>query len=130
MDLAKGSGMTRTVLVADDDALTRESLCDLLADLGCQPHQAADGGGAIHILDREACDLVLSDVDMPDMTGFALLGWIQGHRRVPAVLMSARADRHLGEAARNAGALDLWAKPVATGTVTTFITTFFEQHAR
>lgn len=122
--------MTRTVLVADDDSLTRESLCDLLADLGCQPKSAADGGKAIEILDRETCDLVLSDVDMPDMTGFALLGWIRAHGQQPAVLMSARADEKLDQAAQRAGALALWAKPVATRTISTFITTFFASGLR
>lgn len=121
--------LSRTILVADDDALLRESLCDLLADLGCEPRQAADGGDAIRILDREACRLVLSDVDMPDMTGFALLGWIRDHGDTPAVLMSARADAHLTKEAQRSGALALWAKPVGTATVTRFITSFFASSA-
>jgi CheY-like chemotaxis protein len=117
--------LSRTILVADDDALLRESLCDLLTDLGCEPRAASDGHGAIRILDREECRLVLSDVDMPDMTGFALLDWIHKHRATPAVLMSARADAHLDAEARRSGALALWDKPVKAGTVTSFITSFF-----
>jgi CheY-like chemotaxis protein len=119
----------RTILVADDDALLRESLCDLLADLGYAPRPAADGRGAIRILDHEACQLVLSDIDMPDMTGFALLGWIREHGGTPAVLMSARADQHLATEAQRCGALALWAKPVGSATVTTFISSFFSSSA-
>ncbi len=115
----------RTILVADDDALLRESLCDLLTDLGCEPRPAADGGGAIRLLTSGTCDLVLSDVDMPDMSGFALLGWIREHGKEPAVLMSARANAHLSEEATRSGALTLWPKPVGTATVSQFISTFF-----
>ncbi len=115
----------RSVLVADDDALVRESLCDLLTDLGCQAWPAADGGQAMRFLGQSPCDLVLSDVDMPDMTGFALLSWMHQHQRVPAVLMSARGDAHLDREAKRAGALAFWTKPVGTATVSSFITNFF-----
>src|SRR4051812_24380718 len=85
----------RSILVADDDTLLRESLCDLISGLGVATRQVGNGGEAIEVLSHHRVDLVLSDVDMPDMTGFALLAWIQAHRPVPSVLMSARADRQL-----------------------------------
>src|SRR3954468_6343720 len=90
----------RTILIADDDRLVRESLHDALADLGCDIAEAGNGTDAIAVLRRMQCDLLLSDVDMPDMTGFQLLSWVcdsahagsgQLHRRPPVVLMSARA---------------------------------------
>src|SRR5882757_7590434 len=97
---------SRTVLVADDDRLLRESLCDALTDLGCIPSQAGNGSSAIDFLKQARYDLLLSDVDMPDMTGFALLSWTQQHPPMPSVvLMSARADSFLDRAAQQAGAL-------------------------
>ncbi|MBA3685711.1 MAG: response regulator [Planctomycetes bacterium] len=113
--------VTRTILVADDDTLLRESLCDLLGGMGVDTRQAGNGGGAIEILSHHAFDLVLSDVDMPDMTGFALLAWIQAHRPVPSVLMSARADRQLDVAALQAGALALLPKPVSADRLTRLV---------
>jgi CheY-like chemotaxis protein len=115
----------RAILVADDDALLRESLCDLISDLGHDPQAAGNGAAAQAILDRTACALLLSDVDMPDMTGFALLAWTHAHRPLPTVLMSARADDLLDRAAHDAGALHLWRKPVALATVRQFVTSFF-----
>ncbi len=115
----------RTILVADDDTLLRESLCDLLGGLGVVTRQVGNGGGAIEILGRHAFDLVLSDVDMPDMTGFALLAWIQAHRPVPSVLMSARADRQLDAAAVQAGALALLPKPVTADRLTRLVRQVF-----
>lgn len=124
---ATPSAMTpRTVLVADDQALLRESLCDLITDLGLIARPAVNGQDAIGILAHgERCDLVLSDVDMPDLSGFALLGWIREHHPVPAVLMSARADGQLDLAAHRAGALALWPKPVEAGTVTSLLHQLF-----
>jgi len=127
--MLKPGMLARTILVADDDALLRESLCDLLADLGVTPWSVGNAGEAIQVLTRTRCDLVLSDVDMPDMTGFALLSWIQAHQRVPAVLMSARADPQMDLAAQRAGALALLSKPVAAGSISTLIHRLFDDPA-
>src|SRR3569623_972776 len=108
----------RTVLVAEDDRLQRESLCEVLDDLGCATRGVECGGEAIKVLQRERCDLVLSDVDMPDMTGFVLLSMI--HRLSPlppAWRSSARADRELERAALRAGASTLLPKPVKAGSL-------------
>ena len=119
--------ISRTILVADDDALLRESLCDLLVDLGASPHAVGNAGSAIEVLSHHRFDLVLSDVDMPDMTGFALLGWIQAHQApVPAVLMSARADQRMDREAHRAGAFALLSKPVAAGSIAALIHRLFD----
>ena len=118
--------ISRTILVADDDALLRESLCDLLADLGANPRAVGNASSAIEVLSHTRCDLVLSDVDMPDMTGFALLGWIQAHQQVPAVLMSARADQRMDFEAQRAGAFALLHKPVAAGSIAALIHRLFD----
>ena len=79
------------------------------------------------MLSHHRFDLVLSDVDMPDMTGFALLGWIQAHQQVPAVLMSARADHQLGLAAQRAGAVTLLSKPVEIPAITSLVARILER---
>jgi len=116
----------RTIVVADDEPLLRESLCDLITDLGLIARPATNGQGAIDLLALGRCDLLLSDVDMPDMSGFALLTWIHAHHPVPAVLMSARADGRLDAEAQRAGALALWPKPVEAGTITRLLHKLFD----
>lgn len=104
---------THSVLVVDDDRLTRESLCELLSDLGHRARGAGRGLSALELLRSEPGDLVVSDVDMPDISGFELLSRLRDcHLGVPVVLMSARADLQLDRAARAAGALGLLPKPV------------------
>ncbi len=118
--------LSHTILIADDDRQLRESLSEVLTGLGCRTWQAEDGQGAIRILSQDRCDLLLSDVDMPDMTGFQLLDWVRHHPPAPAtVLMSARADRQLDAEARVNGAIALLPKPVAIGTLTSLVSSIF-----
>lgn len=126
-----------TILIVDDDRLLRESLGEILAGFGCQTCQAGSAGGAIEVLRAQPCNLLLSDVDMPDMSGFELLSWVQGHPliplgaaagwQLPVVLMSARADRELARAALCAGAKALLPKPVEIGSLTTLVHQLLER---
>ncbi|TVR40117.1 MAG: response regulator [Planctomycetota bacterium] len=106
-----------TILVVDDDRLLRESLIELLDDLGCHSLDAANGDSALALFDLHACDLVISDVDMPDMSGFELLARLRLPQRqraqtTPLIFLSARADDQLSRAAHAAGAVGLFPKPV------------------
>jgi CheY-like chemotaxis protein len=78
------------VLVAEDDALLREILCDGLADAGFAVEVAADGeDGLKRFRANGPFDVLLLDEEMPGMTGRALLAQIrsEGHR-VPALIIS------------------------------------------
>jgi CheY-like chemotaxis protein len=65
--------VVHSVLIVDDDQLVRESLAEVTADLGCEPRCAGCGGEALTQLRRQSCGLLVSDVDMPDLSGFALV---------------------------------------------------------
>lgn len=128
-----------TVLIADDDRLLRESLSELLVGLGCTTHHVGTGGSAIDVLRSTPCDLLLSDIDMPDMSGFELLSWVHEHPtcphvpasaagwQIPVVLMSARADRELGRVALHAGAMELLHKPVEIDRLSTLVHQLFDR---
>ena len=115
------------VLIADDDRLVRESLGDAFDDLGWDVRIAACGGDAIRVLERQRLDLLVSDVDMPDMTGFQLLSWVRERctSQPPVVLMSARADQALGRTAQAEGAFTLLPKPVEVARLNTVISSLF-----
>lgn len=115
------------VLIADDDRLVRESLGDAFDGFGWQVRTAANGGQAIRVLEHDRLDLLVSDVDMPDMTGFQLLSWVraQAPPRPPVLLMSARADEPLGRTAIAEGALTLLPKPVDVGRLNSFVSSLF-----
>lgn len=74
---------TRTILLAEDASVTRSMLCNLLQDLGYKVWEAQNGLEAMAILDKQEVDLVITDLSMPKMDGFALLQWIRGRNTMP-----------------------------------------------
>jgi len=61
------------VLVIDDEEMVRESLTAYLEDIGCQVLQAANGSEGLELFFRELPDLVLTDLRMPVLDGFAVV---------------------------------------------------------
>ncbi|MEK7413576.1 MAG: response regulator [Planctomycetota bacterium] len=113
------------VLIADDDRLVRESLGDAFDGLGWTVRTAASGGQAITAFGQDRLDLLVSDVDMPDMTGFQLLTWVRAQSPLPVLLMSARADAALGRTAVAEGAIALLSKPVEVANLSAVVNRLF-----
>jgi len=117
-----------SVLVVDDDRLSRESLCEVLSERGWQVRDAARGLAALELLAGGSSDLIVSDVDMPDISGFELFSRMQqAHIRQPVVLISARANERLRAEALRIGAAALFDKPVAIAPFTTLIDRLVDQ---
>lgn len=114
------------ILIADDDRHLRESLGEVLMGFGWQTTVVGCGSQAMAELSHGRFDLLLSDIDMPDMTGFQLLAWARDHQHgEPTVLMSARANADLSREARRAGAVTLLAKPVQVAELNAVVTAIF-----
>jgi two-component system, sensor histidine kinase and response regulator len=103
------------VLVVDDVEAMRLINTALLGQLGIkQVRDAADGRAALHLLERETFDLVLSDWRMPGMDGMELLQALRSSellRTLPFVLVSAETDPEALAPALAAGAQGLLVKP-------------------
>jgi DNA-binding NtrC family response regulator len=61
------------ILVVDDDPEAREVLCDALAHMGYAVETASGGYDALAVLRSWPADVVVSDIQMPDMTGLDLI---------------------------------------------------------
>jgi two-component system chemotaxis sensor kinase CheA len=87
----------RRLLVADDSVTTRSLEKSILEAAGYEVIAAVDGGEAWQLLQEKGADLVVADVEMPRMDGFALCEAIRGSKRfreLPVVLVTAReSDR-------------------------------------
>jgi CheY-like chemotaxis protein len=78
------------ILVVDDEAPIRDMLSDALRIFGYEADSAPDGPTALMKLKTERFDMILSDINMPHMTGFELLRKVEeAHPELKRVLMTA-----------------------------------------
>lgn len=109
-------GATRpTVLVVDDHAVNRELLKGYLKHECYRIIEADDGFRALEVLAREAVDLVLLDVMMPRLNGFATCARLKEMPRelfLPVILVTALDDQDSRNRGLSAGADDFLSRPV------------------
>lgn len=82
------------ILVVDDDVSVRESVAMSLMAEGYDVVAAEDGFGALSQLRKKLPDLILSDLDMPGMSGFELLSVVR--RRFPQISTVAMSGAYAG----------------------------------
>jgi CheY-like chemotaxis protein len=83
------------ILVVDDDSSVRESVAMSLVAAGYDVVGAEDGFRALSQLRKKIPDLVLSDLDMPGMSGFELLSVVR--RRFPQISTVAMSGAYAGD---------------------------------
>ncbi len=69
-----------TVMVLEDDQLGREMVVGMLKHVGWQVIDAGDGETALQLLEKHQPDLILSDLNMPDMNGFEFITHLRQHK--------------------------------------------------
>ena len=92
------------ILVVDDDLYARQAMMEGLRSRGYQVKGAEDGLQALHHLQRERFNLVITDIQMPRMDGVALLREICRHDYAPVVVQTTLVDSYLQDVLRGAGA--------------------------
>ena len=104
----------RRVLVAEDEALIRLDLVEMLREEGYQVvGEAGDCEEAVRLAGELRPDLVILDVKMPKMDGIEAASVIAKERIAPVVILTAFSQRDLVERARDAGAMAYLVKPFA-----------------
>ncbi len=100
------------MVIAEDEALIRLDLAEMLAEEGYEVvGQAGDGEAAVALAEQHRPDLVVLDVKMPKLDGIAAAQRIAGQRIAPVVILTAFGQRELVERARDAGAMAYLVKP-------------------
>ena len=103
------------LLIVDDNEANRDVLSRRLGQRGYNCTVAADGAAAMTLIQRQAFDLILLDVEMPEMSGLEVLTWIRGrfsHTDLPVIMVTARAQGKDVIEAFQLGANDYVTKPV------------------
>ena len=104
----------RRVLIAEDEALIRLDLCEMLRDEGYEVvGEARDGQEAIDLAEQLRPDLVILDVKMPRVDGLKAAEIIGERRIAPIVILSAFSQRELIDRAMKAGVMGYLTKPFA-----------------
>jgi two-component system, response regulator PdtaR len=102
----------RRVVIAEDEALIRLDLAEMLAEEGYDVvGQAGDGQTAVELAEQHRPDLVVLDVKMPKLDGISAAQRIAEQRIAPVVILTAFSQRELVERARDAGAMAYLVKP-------------------
>src|SRR5947209_13965326 len=105
---------TRSLLVADDNSMIRIMLSRYITKLGYQATLAENGRQALEKLQAEPFDLVLLDVQMPEMDGYQVLEQLKADphlRDIPVIMISAVEELESVVRCIELGAQDYLPKP-------------------
>ncbi len=106
--------MTQTILVIDDEHSVRKLICEILQFAGYRVLQASDGHDGARLAAEIQPDLILCDVSMPGMDGFATLTAIRQEARLaltPFIFLTGRVERQDIRQGMASGADDYITKP-------------------
>jgi DNA-binding response OmpR family regulator len=101
------------VLIIEDDEELRGLLCDFLKVEGYKVTGMATAEEGIEFLDRELARIILLDLMLPGIDGFAACSAIREHKDIPIIMMSARGDDESKLTGYKLGADDYLEKPVS-----------------
>ena len=105
------SRSTRTILLVEDDLNLNHQLTALLQANGYTVTNLECGAQALTLLKMRQFDLILLDVNVPNVDGFGLLKYVRSHSRTPVIMLTAYgAEEHRIKGLRN-GADDYISKP-------------------
>lgn len=118
------------ILVADDDEGLLEVLGVALGDVGHEVVLAADGKAALDILGRGGIELLVTDVNMPQLDGFALVRTLRGRGDMLPILVLTARDDEIDEAlGLELGADDYVTKPFSNRVLTSRIAALLRRQA-
>ncbi|HEY8578577.1 MAG TPA: response regulator [Beijerinckiaceae bacterium] len=103
-----------TILTVDDSRTMRDMLRIALAGGGYDVVQAVDGLDAISVLETATPDLIITDINMPNLDGFGLIERLrqdERYRFTPIIVLTTESDAQKKARARSAGASGWIVKP-------------------
>jgi two-component system, cell cycle response regulator DivK len=112
----KDTGMPKTVLIVEDNELNMKLFHDLLEAHGYSTLQTRDGMEALKLARQHVPDLILMDIQLPEVSGLEITKWIKEDdrlRAIPVVAVTAFAMKGDEEKIRKGGCEAYIAKPIS-----------------
>ena len=106
---------SRKVLIVEDNALNMRLFSDLLESTGYETLQCGDGGKAVGLALEEQPDLIIMDIQLPDVSGLDIARWLKDDERtagIPVLAVTAFAMRTDEMLVREAGCEGYLSKPI------------------
>ncbi len=113
----------KKVLIVEDNELNMKLFHDLLEVHGYETLQTRDGREALELARQHRPDLILMDIQLPEVSGLDVTRWIKADetlKRIPVIAVTAFAMKGDEEKIRNGGCEAYIAKPIS---VTNFLET-------
>jgi two-component system, cell cycle response regulator DivK len=110
--------MSKTVLIVEDNELNMKLFHDLLDAHGYRTLQTKDGMEALAMVRQHRPDLILMDIQLPEVSGLEVIKWIKEDdnlRSIPVVAVTAFAMKGDEEKMREGGCDAYIAKPISVG---------------
>jgi two-component system chemotaxis response regulator CheY len=104
----------QTILTVDDSRTMRRMLRMTLEESGYRVLEAEDGLLGLKVLEQEIPDVIVTDINMPNMDGFGFIDAVRAQGKfagVPILVLTTESDRALKDRAREAGATGWITKP-------------------
>jgi two-component system, chemotaxis family, chemotaxis protein CheY len=106
--------MSLTVMTVDDSRTMRDMVSYTLKEAGYAVLEAEDGVQALDVLSKQKADVIITDLNMPNMDGIQLIRSLRAHanyKGTPILMLTTEADDAKKSAGREAGATGWIVKP-------------------
>jgi two-component system chemotaxis response regulator CheY len=110
--------MTAAILIVDDSKIVRAMVRDALEVDRHRVREAPDAKAALEALDDAPADLVITDINMPDIDGLTLVRALRQRPRerfIPILVLTTESDEAIKQRGREAGATGWLVKPFEPG---------------
>lgn len=123
---------TKTILIADDSATMRAMLVSVVESLG-DYHivEASSGFEALRLLPRDHVDLILTDINMPDINGLELISYLRknlNYKDIPVFIISTEGSAKDIEKGKQLGADEYVVKPFSPAALQLLINQYLLKH--
>ena len=118
IEMDREDGMAKTVLIVEDNELNMKLFRDLLEAHGYQTSGTSNGFEALNLVRKMRPDLILMDIQLPQVSGLEVTRWIKDDpelRAIPVVAVTAFAMKGDEERIREGGCEAYLSKPISVG---------------